>query len=70
MSEGKEKSATEDEERHGGTLFMVLDYVPYDLAGLLADGVRFPMTTVRSYVYQLLAALQKLHQLNYIHRCV
>jgi serine/threonine protein kinase len=51
-----------------GTIYMVFDWAPYDLAGLLDS--KIPRTTllVKSYTFQLLRALDVLHRRSYVHR--
>jgi serine/threonine protein kinase len=44
-----------------GNIFMVFEYVDYDLAGLLESGYRFAEAQTKSLAYQLLAVLDFLH---------
>ena len=63
---------------HGSdtALYLVLDYHPHDLAGALASrsaaagGAPLPEGAAKSYVQQLLAALDACHQAGVIHRDV
>ena len=55
-------------EKYKGNLFLVLEYVPHDLTGLLDIGYPFTPVQIKCIVQQLLLALSFLHQHKYIHR--
>ena len=51
-----------------GDIYMVFEYVDYDLSGLLDSGYRFPEATIKSLIFQLLKVLDFLHSAGYAHR--
>ena len=52
-----------------GDVFMVLDYMDYDLSGLLeSPGVELTEDHIRSYAKQLLEGVFFMHQKNVLHR--
>ena len=51
-----------------GDLYVVFEYVDYDLAGLLDAEYQFSAHEVRSIVLQLLRVLDHLHGLGIVHR--
>jgi serine/threonine protein kinase len=55
-------------EKYKGNLFLVLEYLPHDLSGLLDIGHPFTPVQIKCIVQQLLQALSYLHQHKYIHR--
>ena len=57
-----------DPEDKAGTAYMVFEYCPYDLYGLLHSGARIDVGMVKSYLFQLLNALRELHANSFIHR--
>ena len=57
-----------DPEDKAGTAFMVFEYCPYDLYGLLHSGARIDVGMVKSYLFQLLRALDVLHANDVVHR--
>lgn len=52
----------------GGSISMVLDYVPYDLTGLLAQRYDFTDEHITSLAYQMVAAASHMHEMGLIHR--
>eukprot|EP01138_Halocafeteria_seosinensis_P006698 gb/GECG01006847.1/.p1 GENE.gb/GECG01006847.1/~~gb/GECG01006847.1/.p1 ORF type:complete len:605 (+),score=70.32 gb/GECG01006847.1/:1-1815(+) len=61
---GKEDSGDDQP----GTIYMVFEYVPYDMAGLILSPLKMDRKTIKVYVYQLLRALAHLHNAKHIHR--
>ncbi|GAX23152.1 hypothetical protein FisN_33Lh044 [Fistulifera solaris] len=55
-------------EKYKGNLFLVLEYLPHDLSGLLDIGHPFTSVQIKCIIQQLLQALSYLHQHKYIHR--
>ncbi|KAA0176277.1 hypothetical protein FNF27_02334 [Cafeteria roenbergensis] len=53
-----------------GTIFLVMEWAPCDLAGLVASKVPMSTAHVKAYVLQLLQALDLLHRHRYLHRDV
>jgi len=52
-----------------GDVFMVFEFVDYDLSGLLKSvGMQLTEAHVRSYMFQLLNGLSYLHEHNILHR--
>ncbi|OQR91058.1 cyclin-dependent kinase [Achlya hypogyna] len=51
-----------------GSIFLVLEYVPHDLTGLLQSGHVFPDIAVKYIMKQLLEALHYMHQRDVVHR--
>lgn len=51
-----------------GDVFMVFDYVDYDLAGLINSGYAFSAAQAKAITYQLLVVLDFLHGKGYVHR--
>lgn len=51
-----------------GFIFFVLEYMPYDLAGLLTSGVKLSIEHTRSIVSQLIEAVKSIHELGLVHR--
>lgn len=47
---------------------MVFEYCPYDLYGILHSGARIDAGMVKSYLFQLLGALEALHSNDVVHR--
>ncbi len=45
-------------------LFLVFEYIDHDLGGLLTGGYQFSLDEIRSFILQLLRALQYLHDNN------
>lgn len=50
------------------TISVALEYMPYDLAGLLADGFRFTDQQILSITHQLVSGLAYMHSKGLIHR--
>lgn len=51
-----------------GFIFFVLEYMPYDLAGLLASGIELKTEQIRSITSQLIEAVKSIHKLGLVHR--
>ncbi|WUR04232.1 CTD kinase subunit alpha (CTK1) [Vairimorpha necatrix] len=51
-----------------GFIFLVMDYLPYDLTGLLLSKYKFQPDQIRGLIYQLCLATSYLHSQNIIHR--
>jgi serine/threonine protein kinase len=52
-----------------GDVFMVFEFVDYDLSGLLkSSGFVLSDLQVRSYLFQLLSGVKFLHEHNILHR--
>jgi serine/threonine protein kinase len=49
-------------------LFLVLEYVPHDLTGLLDVAYKFSEVEIKSVFQQLLEALRYMHDQKYVHR--
>ena len=55
-------------EGYKGNLFLVLEYVPHDLTGLLDVAYKFSEVEIKSVFQQLLEALRYMHDQKYVHR--
>lgn len=55
-------------ERYKGNLFLVLEYVPHDLTGLLDVAYKFNDLEIKCIFKQLLQALEYMHSEKYVHR--
>jgi hypothetical protein len=55
-------------EAYKGNLFLVLEYVPHDLTGLLDIAYKFNEIEIKCIFKQLLDALAYMHNEKYIHR--
>jgi len=55
-------------ESYKGNLFLVLEYVPHDLTGLLDIAYRFNEIEIKCIFKQLLDALNYMHAERYVHR--
>lgn len=51
-----------------GDVYLVFDYVEYDIAGLLLEKYRFSVQQVKAISYQLLVVLDFLHSRGFVHR--
>lgn len=51
-----------------GFIFLVMDYLPFDLTGLLLSKYQFQYNQIRGLIYQLCQATSYLHSKNIIHR--
>jgi len=51
-----------------GDIFMVFEYVDYDLTGLLDSEYKFEPKQIKVIIWQLLNVLDFLHNRNYVHR--
>lgn len=51
-----------------GDVFMVFEFIDYDLAGLLKSKYQLNPTLIRSYAHQLLAGVKYLHENRILHR--
>ncbi len=56
------------EEERRGDIYLVLEYVEHDLAGLLDTAFLFPIPAVKFVVKQLLKVLSHMHEHAYLHR--
>jgi len=67
--QGFKKSRTDDaREKYKGNLFLVLEYVSHDLAGILDIGYRFTHVQCKCIFRQLLLVLDYMHENKYVHR--
>ncbi len=65
----REEPTTRDKGFSVGDIFMVFEFVEFDLSGLLkSSGLVLTEHHIRSYLYQLLAGVQYLHENNILHR--
>lgn len=55
-------------EKYKGNLFLVLEYVSHDLAGILDMGYRFSHVQSKCIFRQLLLVLDYMHENKYVHR--
>ncbi len=60
------RTVTEEERR--GNIYLVLEYVEHDLAGLLDHQYVFPVPAIKFLVKQLLKVLSHMHEHAYLHR--
>jgi cyclin-dependent kinase 12/13 len=51
-----------------GNVYMVFEYIEYDLAGLLDSGIRFNLHQIKALIYQLLCILDYIHSNGFLHR--
>ena len=58
----------EDDENEQGDLFLVLEYVDHDLAGLIDERYEFTPTEIKHIMKQLFEVLKYIHGENFIHR--
>ncbi|GKY98602.1 hypothetical protein MPSEU_000816900 [Mayamaea pseudoterrestris] len=61
-------STIDARESYKGNLFLVLEYVPHDLTGLIDIQYLFTPLQIKIIFYQLLQAIRYLHDQSYIHR--
>ncbi len=61
-------SGTVTEEDRRGSIYLVLEYVEHDLAGLLDHSYIFSVPAVKFVVKQLLKVLSHMHEHAYLHR--
>eukprot|EP00816_Leptocylindrus_hargravesii_P002479 CAMPEP_0196805396 /NCGR_PEP_ID=MMETSP1362-20130617/5158_1 /TAXON_ID=163516 /ORGANISM="Leptocylindrus danicus, Strain CCMP1856" /LENGTH=661 /DNA_ID=CAMNT_0042178287 /DNA_START=119 /DNA_END=2101 /DNA_ORIENTATION=+ len=54
--------------KHVGNLFLVLEYVPMDLTGLMDTSFRFNEVQAKCIFRQLLEVLEYIHENKYVHR--
>jgi len=71
--EGQENSESESEQRfQSGDVFMVFEYVDFDLAGLIKKcqkrEIKFTENHIRSFAKQLLEGVHHMHKNNILHR--
>ncbi|OEU07348.1 Pkinase-domain-containing protein, partial [Fragilariopsis cylindrus CCMP1102] len=64
----KDTSIEDAREAYKGNLFLVLEYVPHDLTGLLDIAYKFNEIEIKCIFQQLLEALAYMHHEKYIHR--
>jgi len=55
-------------ESYKGSLFLVLEYVSYDLTGLLDMAYKFTEVQAKSLMWQLLDVLEYMHERKFVHR--
>ncbi len=55
-------------EGYKGNLFLVLEFVPHDLTGLLDVAYKFSEVEIKCVFRQLLEALRYMHDQKYVHR--
>lgn len=51
-----------------GFIFVVLEYMPYDLTGIFASGVKLGIEHMRSITSQLVEAVKSIHEVGLVHR--
>lgn len=49
-------------------VYLQLEYVKYDLKGLMEAGTKFTFSEIKSIMYQILTGLDYLHNLKILHR--
>lgn len=64
----KGKDAPDVRESYKGNLFLVLEYMPHDLTGLMDVAYQFTPLQIKIIFYQLLQAIAYMHEQKYIHR--
>jgi serine/threonine protein kinase len=64
----KKHRAVDARDKYKGNLFLVLEYVSHDLAGILDMGYRFSHIQCKCIFRQLLLVLDYMHENKYIHR--
>ena len=67
-STSKQIDISDAREGYKGNLFLVLEYVPHDLTGLLDVAYRFSEVEIKCVFRQLLEALRYMHDQKYVHR--
>lgn len=67
-SNSKQIDITDAREGYKGNLFLVLEYVPHDLTGLLDVAYKFSEVEIKCVFRQLLEALRYMHDQKYVHR--
>lgn len=64
------KDAVTDENDKPGSTYLVFEYLPYDLAGLIESGMDFTHDHIRWYALQLLRGIEYMHANDFVHRSV
>jgi serine/threonine protein kinase len=64
----KQSDISDAREGYKGNLFLVLEYVPHDLTGLLDVAYKFSEVEIKCVFRQLLGALRYMHDQKYVHR--
>ena len=64
----KKNRILDTREKYKGNLFLVLEYVSHDLAGILDMGYRFTHVQCKCIFRQLLLVLDYMHESKYVHR--
>ncbi len=64
----KQIDISDAREGYKGNLFLVLEYVPHDLTGLLDVAYKFSEVEIKCVFRQLLEALRYMHDQKYVHR--
>jgi hypothetical protein len=67
-SNSKQIDVSDAREGYKGNLFLVLEYVPHDLTGLLDVAYKFSEVEIKCVFRQLLEALRYMHDHKYVHR--
>ena len=67
-SNSKQIDISDAREGYKGNLFLVLEYVPHDLTGLLDVAYKFTEVEIKCIFRQLLEALRYMHDQKYVHR--
>ena len=67
-SNSKQIDISDAREGYKGNLFLVLEYVPHDLTGLLDVAYKFSEVEIKCVFRQLLEALRYMHDQKYVHR--
>jgi serine/threonine protein kinase len=62
------KDAVLDENDKPGSTYLVFEYLPYDLAGLIESGMDFTHDHIRWYALQLLRGIKYMHANDFVHR--
>lgn len=68
QTEGNRSKIADPRQGYKGNLFLVLEYVNHDLAGLLDVGYQFSPVQAKCIFQQLLKALAFMHEKRYVHR--
>lgn len=60
--------STKATDKSKGNVYLVFEYMDYDLSGFLKTGVKLQLKTIKSIFYQALSGLNYLHKKGIIHR--
>jgi cyclin-dependent kinase 12/13 len=68
--DGKQQPLVEknNSDYANGSIYLVLEYVPHDLTGLIQSNVNFSELAVKHIMRQLIEALQYMHNRDVVHR--